>query len=285
MNGLVWVAVVGMLGGCMVPKKRYDALQAEYTASRADLESQVAERDSRIGAIDQELAAAFADLEAARAQIAALEEEKMRLEAQLDAAGAEKALLLRDKTALRASVADMEEALKELRAREAAAAARVAEYQSLVARFQSLIDAGQLRVKIVDGRMVVEMATDILFESGKADLSANGEAALREVGAVLASIPDRRFQVEGHTDNVPIKTDRFPSNWELAAARAIVVLNTLVKAGVAPTRLSAASEGEHRPVAPNDTPENKALNRRIENVVVPDLSTLPGTEELERLGG
>src|SRR5690606_26894562 len=141
----------------------------------------------------------------------------------------------------------------------------------------------RLQVKIVDGRMVVALPTDILFASGRADLSPEGKAAITEVGAVLATIPERQFQVEGHTDNVPIKTDRFPSNWELAAARAITVVRALREAGVEAERVSAASYGEFRPVATNDQPEGKQANRRIEIVVVADLSQLPGAEALERM--
>ena len=98
----------------------------------------------------------------------------------------------------------------------------------------------------------------------------------------LSTIPERRFQVEGHTDNVPIKTAQFPSNWELAAARALIVTKTMVEAGLPGERVSAASFGESKPAVSNDTPDGKAQNRRIEIVVVPDLSTLPGFDELQK---
>jgi chemotaxis protein MotB len=132
--------------------------------------------------------------------------------------------------------------------------------------------------------MVVNLSSDILFPSGSAAVSKDGKAALVEVAQVLAQIPDRKFQVEGHTDNVPIKTDAFPSNWELASARALVVTKTLVDAGLPASRVSAASFGDTKPSASNGTQEGRAQNRRIEIVVVPDLSSLPGFEELQRLG-
>jgi len=168
--------------------------------------------------------------------------------------------------------------------RKAEAEARVAEFRDFVSKFQTLVDQGKLKVKVRDGTLVVQLATDILFASGKADLSQEGLAAIREVGAVLATIGDKRFQIEGHTDNVPIKTSRFPSNWELAAARAITVVKTLIDAGMPPQRVSAASFGDSFPAVPNDSPVNKATNRRIEIVVVPDLSSLPGFNELQNLG-
>jgi chemotaxis protein MotB len=175
----------------------------------------------------------------------------------------------------------MESALNELAERTRAAEQRVSQYQDLLSRFQSLIDAGQLSVSITDGRMVVQLATDILFASGSADLSEDGVAALAAVSSILAEIPERRYQIEGHTDNVPISTAQYPSNWELASARAIVVLQAMLDAGLGAERVSAASYSDTRPVTPNDSAEGRAANRRIEIVVVPDLSQLPGFEELQ----
>lgn len=192
--------------------------------------------------------------------------------------------ILKDKSSLEGSVAEMRLALAELQRRKAEVDARVNEYKNLLSKFQSLIDAGKLRVKIVEGRMVVELATDVLFGSGSAKLSENGIGAINEVAGVLASIPDRKFQVEGHTDNIPINTALYKSNWDLAAARAITVVKTMLEAGMPPARISAASFGDSRPIQSNATSEGRSANRRIEIVVVPDLSTLPGFEELKKVG-
>jgi chemotaxis protein MotB len=83
---------------------------------------------------------------------------------------------------------------------------------------------------------------------------------------------------------VPIKTEKYPSNWELASARALTVVRTMIGAGMPATRVSAASYGEFKPVAANDGADGKKANRRIEIVVVPDLSNLPGFEELKQAG-
>lgn len=275
-----------LLTGCLVGKGKYDALQAELDATKAALSGQVSERDAKIRSLEEALAEE-------KAKLAALEAEKAALQAKLEGELAgerernkqlldEKAALVADRTRLKGSVEEMKTALAELEARKAAAEARIAEYQSLLVRFKKLIDAGKLSVKIVDGRMVVALATDILFASGSAQLSTDGAAAIGEVAQVLATIPDRSFQVEGHTDNVPIQTEKYPSNWELASARALTVVRTMISAGLPATRVSAASYGEFKPTAPNDTPANKAQNRRIEIVVVPDLSGLPGFDELKQ---
>ena len=132
-----------------------------------------------------------------------------------------------------------------------------------------------------DGRMVLALPTDVLFASGKAKLSDAGKAAVTEVTAVLVTLHKRRFQVEGHTDNVPIKTHRYNSNWQLAAARALNVVEAMMEAGMTGARISAAAFGEYRPVAGNDSDAGKAQNRRIEIVMEPDLSSLPGFNELK----
>lgn len=262
--------------GCVVGKKKHEALQAshdalqvEHSALQARYEADTAAMRAQILSLEEALAAA--------------EAESSRLGDELAALQAEKARLVKDQSSLQASVKEMETALIELAQRKAQADARVAEYRNLLSRFKALIDAGKLKVKIVDGRMVVELATDVLFSSGSANLSKDGEAALKEVAVVLAGIPDRRFQIEGHTDNDPINTPQYPSNWELASARALVVTKALISGGMPAAQLSAASYGDLRPVASNDNKEGKAANRRIEIVVVPDLSTLPGFDALQQV--
>lgn len=279
MKRLLFPLALLLTVGC-VKKKDYDALQAELDAARSDMTAQIATKDSRIMELETALA-----LE--QENVASLEEDLAKLrkiyEDETSALRAQQAELLKDRTRLKASVDEIKGALDELARRKAAADARVAAFQDMLDRFKALIDAGRLKVKIVDGRMVVVMATDILFESGKADLSADGQSALAEVGAVLADIPDRKYQVEGHTDNVPIATAKFPSNWELGSARALTVTRTLIEAGVPADRISAATFADTKPVASNDSKEGKAANRRIEIVVVPDLSDLPGAEDLQKL--
>lgn len=272
-----------LLSLACVPKKDFDALSADLAAERAAHTT----TNEGWGKTKSQLADEEAKLAAAKAEESRLKSEldgaQKALEADRATWASEKAGLLADRSKLKSSVAEMEGALREAAERRAAAESRVKEFKDLLSRFQKLIDAGQLKVKIVDGRMVVVLATDILFASGKAELSDAGKSAIGEVGKVLATIPDRSFQVEGHTDNVPISTDKFPSNWELASARAIIVVKTLTAAGVPATRVSAASFAETHPVADNTSTEGKAANRRIEIVLVPDLSQLPGFDELSKV--
>lgn len=159
---------------------------------------------------------------------------------------------------------------------EAAARARMEDYRQLMADLKPLIDKGLLEVEVVDGRVVIGMAADVLFASGSAALSEAGKGALTEVGRVLARKGEYEWQVEGHTDDDAIATAQFPNNWYLGAARAITVVEHLMQAGMDAGSLSAASFGQFAPVSPNNSPTAKARNRRIELVLLPDLSELPG---------
>lgn len=243
-----------VLTGC-VTQSTYDALKAQHDANVATLSER-----------DQQLAVTRKTLEAEESKAAALAAKMAQLESALGDTQ-------KDKSAL-------ENALAELRKRKAESEARIAEFRGLLAKFKTLIDSGKLKVSIREGRMVVALATDILFPSGSATLSKDGAPAIVEVAELLKSIPDRKFQVEGHTDNIPTKNK---SNWELGAARALSVLKAMTDAGMPPDRISAASFGDTKPAKSNDTPEDRAANRRIEIVLVPDLSSLPGFDELSRV--
>lgn len=231
--------------------------------------------------LEQDLDRSRAELSAASTARATLEDALATEQARSARLSAEKARLVSDASALKGSVVEMEAALREAAARKSTTDARMAEYKGLLERFRPLIDAGTLRVKIVEGKMVVELASDVLFASGSATLSPEGGVAIAEVSRVLKSIPDRAYQVEGHTDNVPINTAQYPTNWELASGRAVMVLKAMVTAGLPAARVSAASFGSEHPVAKNDSETGRGANRRIEIVVVPDLSMLPGFEELK----
>jgi chemotaxis protein MotB len=126
--------------------------------------------------------------------------------------------------------------------------------------------------------MVVAMPNDVLFDSGRTEIKRAGQAVLKAVASVLKTVP-RRFQVAGHTDNVPIQTERFPSNWELASARALEVIRFMTVQGVAPATLSAAGYGEFDPVASNDSEDGRRRNRRIEITLQPNIDEIVAIPE------
>lgn len=170
--------------------------------------------------------------------------------------------------------------LEELRRQKAAADARAAVFRNLVAKLQSMITSKELTVRPRNGRLIIALPNDILFDSGSTVLKPAGQKALEKIATVLATIDDRQFLIAGHTDNVPIKTGRYQSNWELSTERAVNVVTFLVKKGMSPKTLSAGGYSEFDPVAANDTEANKAQNRRIEIVLQPNISELPTLDDI-----
>lgn len=125
-----------------------------------------------------------------------------------------------------------------------------------------LVRQGKVRLVETDKGVTIEIADSALFSPGQAQLETASVQALRMVGEVLAPT-EFPIVIEGHTDNVPIRTSQYPSNWELSAVRATTVLRLFVDAGVSPQRLTAIGYGEHRPVESNDSLEGRARNRRV----------------------
>lgn len=236
-------------------------------------EEMQAERDRITNKLQGERAA---DKAAADKRIAELQLQNQSLSEQLRKLG----INVEDQ---KRSLEESNKALEELKAKERQAQARLATFKGMIDRFQKMIESGKLKVKIVRGRMVVELSENILFDSGRADLKTEGQAALTEVASVLASIQDRDFQIAGHTDNIPIKSAKFPSNWHLSTARALTVGTFLASHGVPPVRLSAAGYADTQPVSPtsNETPEGRQQNRRIEIVLMPNLDELPDLSQLK----
>jgi len=140
------------------------------------------------------------------------------------------------------------------------------EYEKMAEALKSQIDQGRVELTELRGRMTVKLKDKILFSSGSATVGKAGKEALAAVAGVLAGVQNKVIRVEGHTDDVP-SGGVYPTNWELSTARALAVLRFLQSQGIDPSRLAAAGYAEFRPIAPNDTPEGRSQNRRIEIVL------------------
>jgi len=166
--------------------------------------------------------------------------------------------------------------LDELRVEHAEAEKRLAAFKTLTEKFRKMIDSGKLQVILRHGRMVVKLPASVLFASGHAELSKEGQDALRDVAQILRQVPDRRFMVAGHTDNVPVvPPSPFKNNLELSTARALTVAQQLTSSGMSAARLVAAGYAEFEPVRENSTEPGRQENRRIEIVLLPNVTELP----------
>jgi chemotaxis protein MotB len=285
------------LGAC-VPQAKYDAAIKDAQQWRSETQSARAEDLERTTDLDKartqidQLNATIADLQARTAErdkaLASVRGNTRDLQGKLDGATAENDQLrkelarlgksadsmLAEKGSLASALADAKARLEELRKAQAAADARAALFKQLALKFHRMIDAGELKVVLRNGRMVLELPNDVLFDSGQTTIKPAGKQALAKIATVLRTLADRHFQVAGDTDNVPISTSLFPSNWELSTRRAVEVVHFLVAQEMRPELLSAAGYGEFDPVAANDASDGRARNRRIEISLQPNIDEL-----------
>jgi chemotaxis protein MotB len=284
MRPSVLLAAALLAGGC-VTTKTFDAKVAELDSLRAAHDKSAADREqalkSQLADANTQLASARAERDKLAKQLDDTQALVLDLKQRLEKLGQNVDKLAHEKGQLDATLTDAKARLEELRKQKQAAEARAQVFRNLVAQLHSMIDAGKLKVIIRDGRMIIALPNDVLFDSGKTAIKPDGQAALAQVAQVLAGIGDRHFLVAGDTDDVPIHSSRFPSNWELSTARAVEVVKLLVDKGMKPELLAAGGYGQFDPVVANDTPEHRAQNRRIEIVLQPNLSDLPSLDGID----
>lgn len=195
-----------------------------------------------------------------------------RLGAEHEALKAERDGVQRERDDLKTRSAELS-----VRAEKAAELEKAtATYQDLQKKLEKEIQEGKIQITEMKNRLTMTMVDKILFPSGSAEVSKDGKLVLDKVISILKDVKDKRIQVEGHTDNVRILSAikaKYPTNWELSTARATQVVRYLQETGgLDPKNLSATGYAEYQPVAPNDTDEGKARNRRIEIVLLPLLN-------------
>lgn len=258
MNRSMWLfslAAVALLG-CGIKEEIYNAKVAELNKTKTALEAEQSARK----ACDKKQAELDAEVAVLKQQLAALGQDMSSTKTDLESA---------------------KKRVEELRRAQEQAEKRAAQFRDMVAKFKSMIDAGKLQVEFRSGLILVKLPDNILFDSGKTNLKPAGQEAIKQVTVILASISGRNFQVTGHTDNIPIKSAKYQSNWELSAARAVEIVKFMAQNGMDQKRLSAAGYAEQLPVASNDDDKGRSQNRRIEIVVVPNIEELPGLDEVK----
>lgn len=146
-------------------------------------------------------------------------------------------------------------------------------------RLSTEIQDRQVKLQMMEKGLVITVVGDLLFDSGKARIRPQGYPLLDKVAGVLKeNVPQLKVGIEGHTDNQPIKYSPWKTNWRLSTERALSVLDYLQKEkGISPDRLSAIGYGEYHCVASNDTKEGRQLNRRVEIVILPQLTKVKET--------
>jgi len=144
--------------------------------------------------------------------------------------------------------------------------------RTLEERLRETIESKDVIISRLKDQLKVDVADKILFDLGKFELREEGKQVLNDLAVALDQSPDQIIRVEGHTDNLPMsgRSARVPTNWELSSLRALAAVRYLNEiCGLPGERLAAVGYGEHRPLVPNDSPENRARNRRIEIILTP----------------
>jgi len=257
---LVWI-------GCTscVTKSAYDDLatrQQDLLRERAALESRVETLELERESLEHQFLDAQEGFEDERIARTALASNLDRVEKQ--ATTLERDLVAeREKHHLVASA---------LARRDAELASMQSTYDSMVTDLESEVSAGQIEIERLRDGISLNVSDEVLFASGSAELDDIGRTVLVKVAGQIKRLGDF-VEVRGHTDDRRIRgtlARRYPSNWELAAARAARVVRLLEAQGVAGERLAAVSRGPYDPVRPNDSAENRLMNRRIEIRLTPN---------------
>ncbi len=257
MRATVVLALTAFLAACGVKEELYKAKELEAQKNlkayqdeaqrSADLEKKLADVRGRLADIERQ----FGVVSGSKEQ---LEREKGQLVAEKDRLTAEKAALEK----------------------------KSSEYERLAGSLKSQIAAGQIELSELKGKLTVKLKDKILFASGSTAIGREGKGALDNVAEAFKDLKGRSVLVAGYTDDVPTNPKSFPSNWALSTARATAVVKYLQSRGVDPVMLGAAGFSEYRPVAANDTPEGRSLNRRIEIALTPADYTPPVVETPRR---
>ncbi len=229
---------------------------------------------ARVRALEHDRELTGAQLDEITLQVRHLERAGQNLEIEREALDEERMAILRELEQMRVGNLSIQEDLvreREIRlSRDAEIAELTGTYHNLVEQLESEIESGQIEIHQLRGRLQVRALDQILFDSGRTVIKPQGRKVLARVGQEIAKLEGHRVRVEGHTDSVPISTQRFASNWELSAARAVRVVRFLIEQGLDAEKLSAEALGPYEPIDTNDTPKGRARNRRIEIVLVPE---------------
>ncbi len=256
-RALLALTVLSLAPGCKA--KKLEEQLAKVQGQLDDTERQLAEQKRQNTELTSEN-------QTYQERIAELEGELTQVNAQLTELAEKQGVTMKE--------------LAELRAEKAKREKELSVYKSLFDQLKKLVDDGTIEVGFRKGRMVVKLSNAILFDSGKSKLRPEGLDAVAKLVPALNSVGKRDFLVAGHTDNVPIKTAKYKSNWELSTARAVTMVKTMIEDGYPPKQIGAAGFGEYDPVADNDSPDGKELNRRIEIILMPQLGEIPGMQQM-----
>jgi chemotaxis protein MotB len=265
---------------CMMTSTHEEILKKTKTEDQAAFDQMQQKLEGERDAEQQAKKECLSELAACNSKADQQEAMMASMSMKIDKLSGEKGQLAAERAELSQEQQQLMAQVDKLKQMQAVTERRNAEFRRLLEKLKVMMDAGTLQVKPRNGLLVVRMASDIVFAPGSTRIKEEAREALTELAHTLATFEDRRFQVMGHTDDRPIRSARFPSNWELSTQRAVEVVKLLIDNGVQPEMISAAGSAEFDPLVDNDTRENRTLNRRVEIVFMPKIDELPGFDKV-----
>jgi chemotaxis protein MotB len=281
-RGAVLIAVTAVLLPACVTKSAYERLEANKNQEiaalqadrqtlerqRTDLQKQIQDLNAQRAGLEEQKAQLERESVGLQTKVGLLANDKETLEQDKAALEKQKTLLTQQQADLQKQIAALEQQKTELLA---SSQQTQSEYDTLVKNLTDEVQKGQLQVRRYKNMLTVDVAEQLFFDSGSANLKESGKEVLKKVGETLKGYDDKIVRVVGHTDNVPIAKslqDKYASNWELSVARATTVVRFLQQVGVPPERLIASGRAQYAPVASNDTAQGRKKNRRIEITLI-----------------
>lgn len=285
--GLLAITTLGATS-CVVSKKKFTSMQTEMQANQAkttanleDAQKQLYVAQNQISSLNSELVLKNSNILSKDEQIADLKEQladcKKLRDQQLTQVG--------DLTVLTQAASDnVKETLSQLerkdkyinllqQAKTKADSINLALAVNLKGVLKNGLEDGDVDIKVDKTVVFINLSDKVLYKSGSSELTAKADEVLANIAKIIESRPDLEVMIEGYTDNVPIKNNCMIDNWDLSVKRATSVVRTLqLKHNINPNRLIAAGRGEYNTLVPNDTPENKATNRRTRIIIMPKLN-------------
>lgn len=279
---LILLATLTM-GSCVVSKKKYAALEQELAVSKKQSDESVGKltncENERIR-LENDLMIAKSSIITRTEQIEDLKEQladcKAIRDKQLTQVGDLTVLTQAANDNIKETLAQLEQKDKYIRLLQAAKSKADSINLALAVNLKGVLKEGlddeDVEVKVDKTVVMVNLSDKMLFKSGSADLTTRSSEVLAKIAQIVQSRPDLEVMVEGYTDSDPIKNNCMKDNWDLSVKRSTAVVRALQKEyGINPNRLIAAGRGEYNALAPNDTPDNKAINRRTRIIIMPKL--------------
>jgi chemotaxis protein MotB len=277
-----------LASSCVVSKKKYEALKSEMEANNAKINEQLTKAQNQLYSAQNQITQLNSEIIQTNASLIAKTDQVADLKVQL-----EDCKKLRDKqlaqvgdlTVLTQAANDnIKETLSQLErkdkyiallqaAKTKADSINLALAVNLKGVLKNGLEDDDVEIKVDKTVVMINISDKVLFKSGSSDLTPKADEVLANIAKIIESRPELEVMIEGYTDNIPIKNNCMQDNWDLSVKRATTVVRALqTKNNINPNRLIAAGRGEFNALVPNDTPENRAANRRTRIILMPKLN-------------